>query len=248
MADLAAFNPFSSTQASPFFSPPTSDANAFDARPPTGVFATSLHDFTNPGASATSPPSYFNNSTASLAQSHAVRYAPPRREQEAAAPKPSSLAVTSSSRTAQSSVTLSAFWAHPVSGCTCPFPTCCQRHESSPVVCHTAFKPATGGAPQNATTRMLLLVTKLHKNGILSAEAKGRVKVFIPTTPPLTLMLLASDARVPRIKCCVAPSPRQSCSVSMAALLRYASGFWRFLPPQKLISTFSTDADAHEQL
>ncbi|ELR24286.1 DNA 3'phosphatase [Acanthamoeba castellanii str. Neff] len=41
---------------------------------------------------------------------------------------------------------------------------------------HTAFKPATGGAPQNATTRMLLLVTKLHKNGVLSAEAKGRVK------------------------------------------------------------------------
>lgn len=118
MADLAAFNPFSSTQASPFFSPATSDANAFDARPPTDVFATSLHDFTNPGASATSPSSYFNNSTASLAQPHAVHYAPPRREQEAAAPKPSSLAVTSSSRTAQSSVTLSAFWAHPVSGCT----------------------------------------------------------------------------------------------------------------------------------
>jgi hypothetical protein len=51
---------------------------------------------------------------------------------------------------------------------------------------HTAFKPATGGAPQNATTRMLLLVTKLHKNGVLSAEAKGRVKVFTYHSPTHT--------------------------------------------------------------
>ncbi len=61
---------------------------------------------------------------------------------------------------------------------------------------HTAFKPAIGGAPQNATTRMLLLVTKLHKNGVLSVEAKGRVKVCRLTTPP-TFVLLASDAKSP---------------------------------------------------
>ena len=60
---------------------------------------------------------------------------------------------------------------------------------------HTAFKPAIGGAPQNATTRMLLLVTRLHKNGVLSAEAKGRVKVCRLTTPPPTFVLLASNAK-----------------------------------------------------
>lgn len=39
-------------------------------------------------------------------------------------------------------------------------------------------------------------MTKLHKNGVLSAEAKGRVKVCRLTTPP-TFMLPASDAKSP---------------------------------------------------
>jgi hypothetical protein len=101
--------------------------------------------------------------------------------------------------------------------------------------CHTAFKPATGGAPQNATTRMLLLVTKLHKNGVLSAEAKGRVKACRLTTPPTFVS-----------KCCwrLTPSPQDQVlrgTITEAELQRqYGSaaavcpGFWRFLPPQKL--------------